>query len=157
MGMDNNASLYRPKPHDQSYQLHQVCAVCRHRVPPPDRSVCDTCVPPDEGEIVARANARRLANEIDQMQHKIDLAKDAGDEAARKADRLAVRVAELEQALKRLACYAATSQDENAPEWMAGLVDHLNQAAVTLNQPTQFVLHKTRADGHLWITAETIP
>lgn len=98
-----------------------VCAVCRFVPVPPERSVCQTCVPgtpPDNG---------------------------------------AARIAELEQALKRVACFAASSQDENSREWMEGLVGHLNQAAVTLNEPTQFVLHRENLTGHLWITAETIP
>ncbi|MDE2102415.1 MAG: hypothetical protein KGL39_34535 [Patescibacteria group bacterium] len=38
-----------------------VCAVCRHHETVDYRSVCDTCVPPDEGELIARAQRKRAA------------------------------------------------------------------------------------------------
>lgn len=67
------------------------------------------------------------------------------------------RIAELRQALIRLACYAAIAESENTREWMDGLVGHLNSAAVTVNEPKQFVLHRDNRDDSMWITVRDIP
>jgi hypothetical protein len=89
MGMDSNASLYRPNPHDPSTQLNQVCAVCRHRIPPPDRSVCDTCVPPDEGEVIARANARSLEKQLEASRGEVRMLQQACGEHVERHNLLA--------------------------------------------------------------------
>jgi hypothetical protein len=39
--------------------LRTVCAICRHREPPPDRSICDVCLPPSESELRQRRADRR--------------------------------------------------------------------------------------------------
>ena len=48
----------------------------------------------------------------------------------------------LRQALTRISSFAATCRSENTPEWMAMLVDHLNQTCETLNVPQRLTMGK---------------
>lgn len=52
--------------------------------------------------------------------------------------KLRIRHDALRQALTRLGSYAATCMVENTPEWMQGLVGHLNQSCETLGIATRF-------------------
>lgn len=62
----------------------------------------------------------------------------------------------LRAALCKLAGYAATAQSENTRDWMDGLVEYLNEAAIVANEDTVFVLHRSNADGAMWITARDL-
>lgn len=50
--------IYQPTP--RQLRTGEVCAICRHRTPPKDRSCCDYCMPPDEGELIERGRRNTM-------------------------------------------------------------------------------------------------
>ena len=65
--------------------------------------------------------------------------------------------AKLRQRLSDLGSYAATAESENTLDWMEGLIRQLNQPAELIDPTTIFILHKSNADGAMWITKSEIP
>jgi uncharacterized membrane-anchored protein YjiN (DUF445 family) len=67
------------------------------------------------------------------------------------------KIAALRQSLTSLACYAVTARQSNTHQWMQGLVEKLNNAAETLEEPGNFVWHHIPETGECWITCEDKP